>query len=45
MPSERNLIIAPVSFFRFSLWIVLTGKAQTSEDWDHLHRKKFSGAQ
>jgi hypothetical protein len=40
-PSERNLISSPVSSGRLSFsWIVLLGKAQARELWDHSKQKK-----
>jgi hypothetical protein len=42
--NERNLIPTPVSSDRISfLWIVLPGKAQVRELWDHSKQKKFAG--
>jgi hypothetical protein len=43
-PSERNLISSPVSSGRLSFsWIVLLGKAQARELWDHPKQKKVFG--
>jgi hypothetical protein len=42
-PSERNLISSPVSSGRLSFsWIVLLGKAQARELWDHSKQKKIT---